>query len=130
MRSLAWSRRRGLTAPVVLLAMSSVSHAGMPRFSIREVVYVSETGTNRLEAVSFFFVVSLILGAVIQRLWNGLRNDFPRLPWLSYPKAMGVVFLWSLLFVLVLTMISGARELLTPGAWEKHGATYRLVESK
>ena len=28
----------------------------------------------------------------------------------------------------VLAMISGARELMTPGAWEKHGATYRLKE--
>lgn len=34
--------------------------------------------------------------------------------------------LWSLLFVLVLTMISGARELMTPEAWERNGATYRL----
>src|SRR5262249_55804861 len=34
--------------------------------------------------------------------------------------------LWGLLFLLVLTMISGARELMTPGAWEKQGLTYRL----
>src|SRR5262249_30092928 len=27
----------------------------------------------------------------------------------------------------VLTMISGARELMTPGAWEKNGVTYRLA---
>jgi hypothetical protein len=40
---------------------------------------------------------------------------------------VGLVVLWGLLFVLVLTMISGARELLTPGAWEKQGATYRLA---
>jgi hypothetical protein len=33
-----------------------------------------------------------------------------------------------LLFVLVLTMISGARELMTPGAWEKNGLTYRLKQ--
>ena len=31
-----------------------------------------------------------------------------------------------LLFVIVLTMISGARELLTPGAWEQNGGTYEL----
>lgn len=29
----------------------------------------------------------------------------------------------------VLTMISGARELMTPGAWEKRGATYRLKDA-
>jgi len=36
--------------------------------------------------------------------------------------------LWGLLFVLVLTMISGARKLMTPGAWEKKGATHQLVD--
>jgi hypothetical protein len=39
-----------------------------------------------------------------------------------------VVALWGLLFVLVLTMISGARELMTPGAWEKQGLTYHLSQ--
>lgn len=40
---------------------------------------------------------------------------------------MGLVVLWGLLFIVVLAMISGARELMTPGAWEKQGATYRLA---
>jgi hypothetical protein len=35
-----------------------------------------------------------------------------------------------LLFVLVLTMISGARELMTPGAWRKQGFTYTLAEDQ
>jgi hypothetical protein len=34
------------------------------------------------------------------------------------------------LFLLVLTMISGARELMTPGAWEKKGFTYQLVRDR
>ncbi len=37
------------------------------------------------------------------------------------------MIIWGLLFVLVLTMISGARELMTPGAWEKEGFTYVLA---
>jgi hypothetical protein len=41
-----------------------------------------------------------------------------------------MVGVWGLLFLVVLTMISGARELLTPGAWEKVGFTYRLAEPK
>jgi hypothetical protein len=49
------------------------------------------------------------------------------LPRLSYSEALGMIVLWGLLFLLVLTMISGARELMTPGAWEKKGLTYRLV---
>src|SRR5205823_725556 len=39
----------------------------------------------------------------------------------------GLTALWGLVFVLVLTMISGARELMTPGAWAKQGLTYRLT---
>ncbi len=50
------------------------------------------------------------------------------LPRLSYAKALCVVTMWGLLFVLVLTMIAGARELMTPGAWEKQGKTYRLAQ--
>jgi hypothetical protein len=37
------------------------------------------------------------------------------------------VLLWGLLFVIVLTMISGARELMTPGAWQKSGFTFKLT---
>ena len=39
-----------------------------------------------------------------------------------------MIVLWCLLFVLVLTMISGARELMTPGAWEKKGLPYKLAQ--
>ena len=62
------------------------------------------------------------------RVWNGLRDDFPRLPRLSYGRALGVMSLWGLLFLLVLTMISGARELMTPGAWHKEGYTFKVNE--
>ena len=54
--------------------------------------------------------------------------DFTRLPRLSYSKALAMVVLWGLLFVVVLTMISGARELMTPGAWKKNGITYSVVD--
>ena len=37
---------------------------------------------------------------------------------------------WGSLFVLVLTMISGARELMTPGAWKKDGITYVLEDEQ
>lgn len=61
-------------------------------------------------------------------LWNHLGKSFPRLPRLGYLRALCLVFLTGLLFYVVLTMISGARELLTPGAWEKQGSGYRLRE--
>jgi hypothetical protein len=88
---------------------------------------LSDLARMRIEAISFFGVILLISAAFIRLLWNGLRNAFPRLPCLSYPKALALVVLWGLLFVVVLAMISGARELMTPGAWERGGATYRLT---
>ena len=53
---------------------------------------------------------------------------FPAMPRLDYRRALGLVFVTGLLFYVVLTMISGARELLTPGAWEKQGMGYRQRE--
>ena len=66
------------------------------------------------------------VGLAVQRIWNRLGLDFERLPRLSYRGALAFVVLWGLAFHLVLTMISGARELMTPGAWERDGATYML----
>jgi hypothetical protein len=94
--------------------------AGMPS------ILLSDAAKVRLDTLSFFLVAFLLCALAIQRLWNWLRADFTRLPHLSYPKAVGLTTLWGLLFVLVLTMISGARELLTPGAWKKDGNLYKL----
>jgi hypothetical protein len=113
-----------------LTAGAGVAQAGMPSFTLADLgrtLSLSELTRARIEAISFFLASLLVCAWVIKLLWNGLRKDFPRLPRLSYGKACGVVILWGLLFVLVLTMISGARELLTPGAWEKSGQSYSLV---
>lgn len=111
-----------LTAALLgLVAWPSPALAGMPGVDLTDIAEM------RLQSISFFLVVFLASGLAIQALWNWLRRDFTRLPWLSYPKALALVGLWGFLFVLVLTMISGARELMTPGAWEKAGHTYRLA---
>ena len=91
-------------------------------------VTLSDLAVPRLEVISFFLMGLLISALVVKLVWNALCKDFVWLPRLSYGKACGVVVLWGLLFVVVLTMISGARELMTPGAWEKHGATYKLAK--
>ncbi|HEX4795282.1 MAG TPA: hypothetical protein VH370_15915 [Humisphaera sp.] len=80
----------------------------------------------RIETISFFLLLFFGSAKLIQWIWNGLRSSFAGLPRLSYGKSLGLTFLWGMLFMVVLTMISGARELMTPGAWEHHGATYRL----
>jgi hypothetical protein len=98
------------------------AHAGMPT------ILLTDIARMRIQAISFFLLGLLISSKFIQSVWNSLGKDFTLLPRLSYFKALGVVTIWGMLFVLVLTMIAGARELMTPGAWEKKGATYRLAE--
>jgi hypothetical protein len=111
-----------LAAALILLA-PGLARAGMPSITLTEI------GRMRVEALSFFAACLLACAWVIQRVWNGLRADLPRLPRLSFGKAVGVMALWGLLFLLVLTMISGARELLTPGAWRKEGYTFKVNEA-
>ena len=108
-----------------ILLLSNEAFAGMAGpVTLREVAKL------RLQSLSFFLMVLLVSAAVIRWIWNSLRKDFSRLPHLTYLKSLGLVLLWGLLFVLVLAMISGARELLTPGAWDRNGATYRLNEGE
>lgn len=95
--------------------------AGMPSVTLTDVARL------RLENISFFLAGFLLSAFLIKLLWNWLATDWTFLPRLTYGKAVGLVALWGLLFVLVLTMISGARELMTPGAWEKKGTTYQLT---
>jgi hypothetical protein len=82
----------------------------------------------RLQAISFFLLALLLCTLVVWGLWNYLRRDLTFLPRLSFGKALAGVILWGLLVFVVLTMISGARELMTPGAWKKDGFTYKLAD--
>ena len=83
----------------------------------------------RLEDISFFTVLLLLCGLGIRFLWNYVAKDFPRWPRLTYGKALCLTGLLSLFMLLVLSMISGAREILTPGAWHRQGSHYKLTES-
>jgi hypothetical protein len=100
---------------------ASVALAGMPTPQL------SDFAAVRIEAISFVGVLLLISAAVVRWLWNSLAKDFPTLPRLDYFRALSAVLLWGLLFVIVLTMIAGARELMTPGAWEKDGLLYKVA---
>ena len=103
--------------------------AGMPSVfaeDIHTVLRLSCTAEQRLQAISFFLLGIVVATVVIKLLWNSIAKDSGWLPRLSWTKAIAVVVLWGSLFVLVLTMISGARELMTPGAWKKDGITYTL----
>jgi amino acid transporter len=125
-------QRRRLPLAAIGLAggLATPALAGMPTplpTHIDRVLRLNGTALERLQVISFFLLTFLVCAAVVMLLWNYIQRDIPRLPRLSFGRAMAIVFLWSLLFVIVLTMISGARELMTPGAWEKQGFTYKLT---
>ena len=109
---------------VLLLLTPAVALAGMPSFMLTEVASL------RFQAISFFLVLFLLVSLAVRALWNRLGRDVPRLPQLGFGSALALVFLWGLGFQLVLSMIAGGRELMTPGAWEKKGAIYELKQTE
>lgn len=115
--------RRAIFSAVIVGCAPGLAWAGMPVFDLTDVARF------RLDTLSFFLVTMLVLAGVVQGLWNYLRRDFTALPQLRYGRALALTVLAGLLFAFVLTMISGARELLTPGAWERTGLTYGLKPS-
>ena len=115
--------RIGLSAAVLVLAGTSTAHAGMPSITL------TDLARARFDSISFFLILLLLLAWLVKGLWNYLAKDFQKLPRMSYGKALAAVTLWGLIFLLVLSMISGARELMTPGAWEKQGLMYKLKDA-
>lgn len=113
----------GLIPGIWLSAICQVS-AGMT------VVTLTDVARARIDALSFFLLTYLVISWVVKVIWNQLAKSFSSLPQLKYLQALGLVFTTGLMFYVVLTMISGARELLTPGAWEKQGVGYRIRENE
>ncbi|MCW1885068.1 hypothetical protein OKA04_10045 [Luteolibacter flavescens] len=106
----------------IWITLSSDAQAGMT------VITLTDVARARFDALSFFLVSYFLIAWAVKGLWNHLAKTFTVLPRLDYRRALGLVFLTGLMFYVVLTMISGARELLTPGAWEKQGMGYRNRE--
>src|SRR5262245_31631514 len=115
----------------LLLALDAgVARAGMASplpTDPKRLLLLNETPRMRLQAVSFFLVGLFACAFAVRGLWNYVQRDFPRLPRLTFGKALAGVVLWGLALVIVLAMIAGARELMTPGAWQKQGFTYKLA---
>lgn len=81
----------------------------------------------RLQAISFFLFLFFVSAFFVRWLWNrGWAAAMETHP-LTYSKALLITFAWGMASIVVLTMISGARELMTPGAWQQQGWTYKLA---
>lgn len=115
----------------IAVVLHGAVFAGMPDVlpeDLETYLRLNEEPHQRLQSISFFLLGIGIATVGVMALWNVLARDFRILPKLTFAKAFSLVVLWGLLFVIVLAMISGARELMTPGAWRKSGATYTLEE--
>jgi len=96
------------------------AHAGMT------VITLTDIAEARLQSISFFAAVYLLLAWGVMALWNYLAKAFPWMPKINYRRAVALMLVSGLFLYVILTMISGARELMTPGAWKKQGIGYEL----
>ncbi len=103
-----------------LLVATTSAFAGMPSPQL------SDVAKARLDVISFFILVYLLCAVVFRWLWNLLSKDFAWMPPLSFKRSLALLVVAGLFLYFILTMISGARELMTPGAWAKDGVTYKL----
>lgn len=115
-----------LLAGMPALLPSDWTAGNTPSYASANIETTSPIVGWQVQALSFFLACLFFGAFAVQWLWNHARRDFPVLPQISYRRSLSLVVLWGLLFVVVLTMISGARELMTPGAWRKQGWTYQL----
>jgi hypothetical protein len=99
------------------------AHAGMTVYDLNDVVRL------RLEDASFFALLLLVCSLGIKLIWNYLAKGIPALPRINFLRAACLTGVLSLMMLLVLSMISGARELLTPGVWRRQGSAYRLNDT-
>src|SRR5215212_10104404 len=112
-------------AAVSLLSDPGVAGMPSPLPSDPETYWrLTESASFGLQSISLFAALFIVCGFVFQRLWNYLQRGFPLLPRLTTCRALALVLLWGALFIVVLTMISGARELMKPSAWDKQSFTY------
>ena len=97
-------------------------HAGMT------VITLTDVAEAQLQSISFFCFVYLLLAWGVKALWNYLARSFEWMPQVNYRRALALMLVSGLFLYVILTMISGARELMTPGAWKKQGIGYELSD--
>jgi hypothetical protein len=103
-----------------MLLIAPRAHAGMTVYGLRDVYRL------RIEELSFFLLLFVVCVFALKFLWNHAVKGFPSLPRLKFFQAGALAMLLGLVMLVILTMISGIREVLTPGAWRHQGTSYRL----
>ncbi|MEZ6056093.1 MAG: hypothetical protein R3C01_05245 [Planctomycetaceae bacterium] len=109
-------------------ASGTFAYTNSPADFFQQILNPPDMVSARFDVISFFLLGFLIASFVMRWVWNSLRKDWPRLPEIGYRTALAGMFVWGVAALLILTMISGARELMTPGAWKKVGLTYQLSQ--
>ncbi len=110
------------TVTLLCVVMPHDAYAGM------STVTLSRFGMERLIGLStVLFLLVVVVATTLTYCWNRLVKD-TNWPRLTHPKAIGFAFLAGLLSFLVLVMIAGSRELLSPGAWKPKGILYELAD--
>jgi hypothetical protein len=112
---------RPLAACVLACACGvPTAQAGMTVYGLRDIYRL------RFEEMSFFIVLFLACAVFLKLLWNHAVKGFPAIPRLKLRHSFSLALLLALAMLLILTMISGIREVLTPEAWRRQGSSYRL----
>jgi hypothetical protein len=112
-----------LAISLAVFASTPPARAGMTVYGLRDIYRL------RLEEISFFIALLLVSAFALKLLWNYAVKGFTILPRINFRQALCLSMLFGFLMLLILTMISGIREVLTPGAWRHQGTSYRLNDS-
>lgn len=105
---------------VISFAIALPAQAGMTVYGLNDLYRL------RLQEISFFLILLLTCALILKALWNHAFKGFASVPRLSYGQSFCGALMFGMLMLLILTMISGIREVLTPGAWRRQGTSYRL----
>jgi hypothetical protein len=106
---------------VALVSVSELpAHAGMTVYGLRDIYRL------RLEEISFFIFLLLICAFLLKLLWNYAFKGYNAVPRIKFLQALSLSILFGLVMLLILAMISGIREVLTPDAWRHQGTSYKL----
>ncbi len=90
-------------------------------------ISLTEVAEARLDAISLFLVAFALAAWILLKAWNRLARDFSWMPCLRYRGALAALVVSGLFVYTAMSLIAGARELMTPGAWVRTGSTHRIA---